>query len=246
MVGMKNLIRQTNWLWAATIITVVYFIGLGWLIGPNRIDTFFIEGDLNEVGDFLAGAFSPLAFIWLVAAVLTQRQELDETRDQFAANQLVVDEQLSTINSQDSLLSLQHTQAQESARQTYRLNLFDKRFEIFKDLNDFRENAKGVYGSGADDVFTNIRLRSEFVFKQEIVDWIDEISEAVTVAVEKRIDLRRRTYNSVAGEKPYYEWSEEERAIGLQLNNIDEFITSNIERHTLMEKLWSSMRVSDD
>lgn len=36
--------------------------------------------DLNEVGDFLAGAFSPLAFLWLVLGFLQQGEELQESR----------------------------------------------------------------------------------------------------------------------------------------------------------------------
>lgn len=36
--------------------------------------------DLNEFGDFLAGTFAPLAFLWLVLAVILQSKELGEQR----------------------------------------------------------------------------------------------------------------------------------------------------------------------
>jgi hypothetical protein len=36
----------------------------------------------NEIGDFLAGAFAPLAFLWLVATVLVQGQELAAQREE--------------------------------------------------------------------------------------------------------------------------------------------------------------------
>jgi hypothetical protein len=36
--------------------------------------------DLNEFGDFLAGAFAPLAFLWLVLAVILQSAELKDQR----------------------------------------------------------------------------------------------------------------------------------------------------------------------
>lgn len=52
----------------------------------------------NEIGDFLAGASAPLAFIWLVVTVLVQAQELraqrDElrlTRQEFADNRKVAE-----------------------------------------------------------------------------------------------------------------------------------------------------------
>jgi hypothetical protein len=37
---------------------------------------------INEIGDFLAGAFAPLAFLWLVATVLVQAQELSAQREE--------------------------------------------------------------------------------------------------------------------------------------------------------------------
>ena len=51
-------------------------VGVWWFIGVD------LEAPLrpNEVGDFLAGAFSPLAFYWLIVGYWLQRQELQETR----------------------------------------------------------------------------------------------------------------------------------------------------------------------
>lgn len=53
----------------------------------------------NELGDFLAGAFAPLAFFWLVATVLVQseelgaqRRELQLTRQEFELSRQVADE----------------------------------------------------------------------------------------------------------------------------------------------------------
>jgi len=40
--------------------------------------------DPNIVGDFLAGAFAPLAFMWLVAAVFLQRNELQAQRQELS------------------------------------------------------------------------------------------------------------------------------------------------------------------
>jgi len=37
----------------------------------------------NAIGDFLAGAFSPLAFYWFILTAFLQRAELRETREQF-------------------------------------------------------------------------------------------------------------------------------------------------------------------
>lgn len=80
------------------------------------------HGQSERSGDFLAGVFSPLAFIWFVAAVLTQRQELDETREQFADGQAVIDGQMKNIAAQNITSAMQFEKAQEAAKQTYKLN----------------------------------------------------------------------------------------------------------------------------
>ncbi|MDF1681682.1 hypothetical protein [Ponticaulis sp.] len=62
------------------IVSAVWLVcvcgGVWWFIGID------LEAPLrpNEMGDFLAGAFSPLAFYWLIVGYWLQRQELQETR----------------------------------------------------------------------------------------------------------------------------------------------------------------------
>ncbi|GHS81484.1 hypothetical protein PAGU2196_23180 [Pseudomonas sp. PAGU 2196] len=60
--------------------TLIYLVGIAALTG-DRIGTL---GDmpLNEVGDFLAGAFGPVGFLWLVLGFLQQGEELKESLQQ--------------------------------------------------------------------------------------------------------------------------------------------------------------------
>lgn len=64
---------------SGVILSVLYLGTLLWFLGDK------IPGlagkDLNEVGDFLAGAFSPLAFLWLVLGFLQQGRELKQGTD---------------------------------------------------------------------------------------------------------------------------------------------------------------------
>ncbi|WP_144173559.1 hypothetical protein [Pseudomonas sp. Kh13] len=71
--------------------TLIYLAGIAALTG-DRIGTL---GDmpLNEVGDFLAGAFGPVAFLWLVLGFLMQSEELKNTVDQHKAMVRVTREQ---------------------------------------------------------------------------------------------------------------------------------------------------------
>lgn len=56
------------------VLSVVYAVFAWWLVG-DRIQTLQTMG-LNEVGDFLAGAFGPVAILWLVLGFFQQGIEL--------------------------------------------------------------------------------------------------------------------------------------------------------------------------
>lgn len=172
-----------NWLAVAGIATALYTVAVGYTLGWSRTWTFLMtEPDLNEIGDFLAGALAPIALVWLVAAVFTQRQELNETRAQFEENQKVVDAQLKTINAQNALLSLQHHQAGENAKKAYKLSLFDKRFEIYENFIAFdyehdpdQPSAKD-YDESSYRTMVHLSHQASFVFDSAIADWLWSIS----------------------------------------------------------------------
>lgn len=59
-------------------VTAIYFIGLGIAMhcfGLKKFESY------NEFGDFLAGAFSPVAFLWLVLGFFQQQKELQQNTD---------------------------------------------------------------------------------------------------------------------------------------------------------------------
>ncbi|NWC24102.1 hypothetical protein HX787_27475 [Pseudomonas tolaasii] len=56
------------------VVTVVYLVFVWWLVG-ERIQSLQTMA-LNEVGDFLAGVFGPLAILWLVLGFFQQGVEL--------------------------------------------------------------------------------------------------------------------------------------------------------------------------
>lgn len=59
--------------WGA-ILTVAYLALMGWWLSVNWAAFLCLE--LNELGDFLAGTFGPVAFLWLVLGFLQQGREL--------------------------------------------------------------------------------------------------------------------------------------------------------------------------
>ncbi|MGN7773214.1 hypothetical protein [Phyllobacterium sp. 22552] len=75
------------------VLSFIYFVGIGLvlLLGmkAGEGDSTCTAGFLfclvpNEFGDLLAGIFAPLAFVWLMAAVLIQAMELKLTRQEMA------------------------------------------------------------------------------------------------------------------------------------------------------------------
>lgn len=63
----------TRWAVAGSAAYLALLVCLGWGRWPQ-----LLTKDLNEVGDFLAGAFSPLAFFWLVVGYFQQGHELNQ------------------------------------------------------------------------------------------------------------------------------------------------------------------------
>lgn len=235
-------VRDVNWLLVASGGTAVYIALLVRWIGTDRLAAFLLKPELNEFGDFLAGVFAPLAFLWLIAAVITQRQELNETREQFEENQKVVDAQMKTIAAQNELLALQHTQAQESAKQTYKLNLFDKRFEIYQELVDVGTCISKRHVDA--DVWIKLKKISgkiDFVFSDDVANFVLDLTDECLEIQSIREDYDEKT--SLISDQTI---SSEEAENLLNSIMLREFtLSSRLSFDSLKELMWSSMNVRD-
>ena len=95
-------------IWVISGLSVLYIAVILFLRGSDawRLLT---AGDLNELGDFFAGFFTPLAFGWLIYGYLLQsselslqRKELELTREQLGKQTELLEEQV-TADYQDSI-----------------------------------------------------------------------------------------------------------------------------------------------
>ena len=100
-------------LWIASVGTVLWLAGCVVLL-RIKCDNGLACMAPNEWGDFTAGAFSTLAFIWLAVAVILQsielreqRKELALTREEFELQREVMTEQANEAKRQANLLSAQ-------------------------------------------------------------------------------------------------------------------------------------------
>lgn len=239
--------KRMNWLAFAGIATALYAIAVGYTLGWSRTWSFLTtEPDLNEVGDFLAGLLAPLALVWLIAAVLTQRQELNETRDQFIENQKVVDAQLKTINAQNALLSLQHNQSVENAKQAYRLSLFDKRFAIYQTFIKFDEAHTGKdYRDESYWAMTNLAQESGFVFDRSIEEWFEAIAQQIHDYIQfKSLNPYKNLNFSLLGEERDT-FDEYNRNLEKQYAEYTDWIKEQFLPEVRIGKFWHFLHVSD-
>ena len=87
-------------------ITVIWLavITSFWMFGGLSSPT-----SLNELGDFLAGIFAPIAFLWLILGYVQQGKQLEQNtkalEQQEKALQLQIDEMRESVKQQTNLVS---------------------------------------------------------------------------------------------------------------------------------------------
>lgn len=87
--------------------TVIYLSIIGMTVS-FKLDG-FLNLELNELGDFLAGAFGPVAFLWLVLGFLQQGRELKLSSD---ALQLQAQELKNSVDQQRELVEVTRAQVE--------------------------------------------------------------------------------------------------------------------------------------
>ena len=95
-------------MWVISVLSILYLAAI-FVFRGNDAWMLFRAGELNELGDFLAGLCTPLAFGWLVYGYLLQskelrlqREELALTRDQLGKQTELLQEQV-TADHHDSI-----------------------------------------------------------------------------------------------------------------------------------------------
>ncbi|WP_437880874.1 hypothetical protein [Pseudomonas sp. LRF_L74] len=94
---------------AGTAIYMVIVLAMTWYRIPSLWSS---ETDINEVGDFLAGAFAPLAFLWLVLGFFQQGEELRNSNE---ALKLQASELRNSVDQQVESVKAQHKNLQNYA-----------------------------------------------------------------------------------------------------------------------------------
>lgn len=112
-----KLIKE-NWHWGITVAWIFFIFYLWQFSGITK------PKDLNSVGDFLAGAFAPLAFFWLVSGYYQQSKGLEqnsislkfqakELQASTEALQLQVQEMKASVEQQKIMAEFQRLEIEE-------------------------------------------------------------------------------------------------------------------------------------
>ncbi|WP_286999187.1 MULTISPECIES: hypothetical protein [Comamonas] len=94
------------------VVTAVYLLLLGLLLYAKWPQLITLE--LNELGDFAAGAFGPLAFLWLILGYMQQGDELKQNTD---ALRLQAEELAKNVMQQEALVALGQQQLEREKQQ---------------------------------------------------------------------------------------------------------------------------------
>ncbi|MCA2370853.1 hypothetical protein ATU3B_04380 [Agrobacterium genomosp. 3 str. CIP 111-78] len=177
------------------VITILWLVGVIiivlWCIAADKI-----PDKLNEWGDFAAGAFSPIAFVWFITAVIMQsyelrqqRLELKLTRREFELNRHVLEAQTKEAERQVDLLEVQTT----ALRSTFEKAQNDAAFDAGVDFVSSRLRqypnawAFGVWRKG-----TEIHTRGPFALTSNFYD--DLTNSMVISKTARHLRGARRTY----------------------------------------------------
>ncbi|CAN7413208.1 hypothetical protein LJR277_002518 [Pseudomonas sp. LjRoot277] len=106
----------------------------------------FLALELNELGDFLAGAFGPIAFLWLVLGFLQQGRELRLSTD---ALQLQAEELKHSVE-QQSIMADAAVRQIDAARQALELQMQESERALIADFE-----VRAISKSGGSEGFRN-------------------------------------------------------------------------------------------
>lgn len=173
-------------------LTVVWLCSLYALVGYSMqcleaIGTFevwFSCRTTNEIGDFLAGAFAPLAFLWLVATVLIQSSSLSKQSEELELGR----EEQQLIRQELKLARIASEAQLEETRKS--IQILDQQLEVersarLRSVEDRNDIWVRKLISNALDLFED-RLSGKRLFSLEGTN-VNVASSSGAVKLEKRL-----------------------------------------------------------
>ena len=158
---------KRDWLIIAFFVVAsgAYFIFVVWLLAASkpcdaaknvegflqRIASIPACRSANEIGDLLSGSFAPLAFLWLVAAVLIQSKELSAQRQELVYTREELELTREEMASQRKVMEAQAVESKKQAEfvgeQTQILKRKHELEEMDRHNNEFSDSLESLYNA---------------------------------------------------------------------------------------------------
>ncbi|MDP9511358.1 hypothetical protein Q7O56_20175 [Pseudomonas protegens] len=135
-----------------SVTTVVYLVGVAVLVYVKRETLPGLE--LNAIGDFLAGVFGPIAFLWLVLGYLQQGRELKLSSE---ALRMQADELRASVE-QQAIMAEAATRQLQSQQEVFDLQVWKHEREISPDF-EFKTFLNYMLPDGV--VKSSMRIRNK-------------------------------------------------------------------------------------
>ncbi|WP_233136180.1 hypothetical protein [Agrobacterium vaccinii] len=145
------------------------------------------RNNLNLLGDSVGGLTAPFALIWLIAAVIMQRQELNLTKIELEKTAIAMNEQ---VNSSKMQLSASIA----SAKANYKFSLFYKRLALyveFEELVSIFGDVEHITSDNETRRFMRAIRSSKFMFGDDVKNWLNEIKGLFQEARKKQNRVKR-------------------------------------------------------
>lgn len=135
--------------WLGGVVTLLYLVFIAFLVS-GRISSIW-ELPLNELGDFLAGVFGPVAFFWLILGFLQQGQELRQGTEAL----LLQAKELKNSVEQQSIMAAAATMQIEAQQKALQLQIDERDRELQPEFEFVGGTRTGGQGGS---VRTSVRM----------------------------------------------------------------------------------------
>jgi len=167
-----------------SLVTILYL----WLVCNLVINFEDVQAlKLNEKGDFLAGVFSPLAFLWLVYGYLQQGQELKQNTE---ALRLQAIELGKNVQAQNEIVKFQQEEQEAKHFSVQPILKYDL---CSVDVNHRQDNIYNEYGENIDvgDSYLELLISFEIhcqvnsVYRIKVINALDNSIEDQIVKIDQ-------------------------------------------------------------
>lgn len=193
--------KNIDWLFRIFIsLSAIWTIRVFWLLYQDQYNPFFYGSmPLNEVGDFLAGSFSPLAFFWLAYGYWIQNKELK--------NQLLEFKENAKINKRQLVINHHATIERHNVAQPI-LSIRSKKYKNEKIMNQEKFLDSGFIIVEISNVGADIKLLTIYIEDEKKVYFKEEDRYISTLSFVASIDVFKsdeKNYGAIPIDKKFLE-----------------------------------------